>query len=92
MEAAGAVSLVFSLIYYVIQIFCYAILIRMIISFFPDLASNKWVMVLYEITDPIIKPFRRLKIGGSKTNLDFAPLLAILALWLVQIFCIKPFM
>lgn len=54
-------------------------------------ANNKLVEVIYDITDPLLKPFQRFQISSGAMGLDFSPLLAIVALnilnWLlVRIF------
>ncbi|HBV85925.1 MAG TPA: YggT family protein [Desulfosporosinus sp.] len=78
----------------VITILIYAIFIRVILSWFgPKLSphNNKLVSVLYDVTDPIIKPFQRFQFGNAGMTVDFSPIFAIFALniaqWLIgQIF------
>jgi YggT family protein len=67
----------------VITILTYAIVIRAFISFLPQLKSNKLTMLLYDVTDPLLKPFQRFQIGGAAMPFDFSPLLAIIALNLI---------
>ena len=87
----AVVSLAAQIIDKVISILSFAILIRAVISFFPDLRSNKYTQILYDVTEPLLKPFRRIQIGGSSMSVDFSPLFAILVLWLIQSFCVRPF-
>jgi YggT family protein len=69
----------------VITILIYAIVIRAVLSFLPQLTSsnNKLVSLLYDVTDPIIKPFQRFQIGGAAMPFDFSPIIAIFALKLI---------
>ncbi|MCB8814050.1 YggT family protein [Desulfosporosinus shakirovi] len=70
-----------------ITILIYAIFVRVILSWFgPKLSptSNKLVSALYDVTDPILKPFRRFQFGNSALPVDFSPIFAIFALNIVQ--------
>ena len=71
----------------VITILIYAIVIRAILSFVPNLtSSNKLVSLLYDVTDPILKPFQRFQIGGAAMAMDFSPIIAIVVLELIRSF------
>jgi YggT family protein len=79
-------SLIALIIDKVIMILIYAIVIRAVLSFVPQLTShnNKLVSLLYDITDPILKPFQRLQIGGAAMPIDFSPMIAIIVLELIR--------
>lgn len=77
------ISLIAQVVDKVITILTYAIVIRAFISFLPQLKSNKLTMLLYDVTDPLLKPFQRFQIGGAAMPFDFSPLLAIIALNLI---------
>jgi YggT family protein len=77
------ISLIAQVVGKVITILTYAIVIRAFISFLPQLKSNKLTMLLYDVTDPLLKPFQRFQIGGAAMPFDFSPLLAIIALNLI---------
>jgi len=68
----------------VITILIYAIVIRAILSFVPNLSANKLVSLLYDVTDPLLKPFQRFKIGGAAMAMDFSPIIAIVVLELIR--------
>nr|WP_290669809.1 YggT family protein [Ardenticatena sp.] len=81
------INTIFDLIYL-------AILLRILISWLPALGVridpyNPIVRVLYQITDPILEPFRRIipPIG----MIDISPIVAILVLQLVQTLLISLF-
>ncbi|HHT50053.1 MAG TPA: YggT family protein [Eubacteriaceae bacterium] len=63
------------------QLIYYLIFIRVILSWIRPNPRNQIVMLLYNLTDPILEPFRmltyKLNIGGM---IDFSPLIAILAI------------
>lgn len=79
------VLLISQIINNVITILIYAIVIRAILSFVPQLTSsnNKLVSLLYDVTDPILKPFQRFQIGGAAMAIDLSPIIAIIALKLI---------
>ena len=69
----------------VITILIYAIVIRAILSFVPNLtSSNKLVSLLYDVTDPLLKPFQRFQIGGAARAMDFSPIIAIVVLEIIR--------
>ena len=84
------ISLIAQIIEEVINILIVLIVIRSILSFVPQLISsnNKLVTLLYDVTDPILKPFQRLQIGGAGMALDISPIIAYFVLrliaWLVE--------
>lgn len=75
----------------VITILIFAIVIRSILSWFTQSKSNKFSMILNDLTDPLIKPFQRFQLGGNAKAVDFSPLLAIIVMNLIQAFIIRPF-
>ena len=65
-----------------LQILSLAILIRVLLSWFPVDPSNPIIRVLYEVTEPVLMPFRRVipRIG----MLDLSPLAALLVIQFLQ--------
>jgi YggT family protein len=57
-----------------------AIMIRILLSWFPIDRNNRLIVILYEITEPILGPIRRLIPGLA--GFDISP---ILALVLIQV-------
>ena len=74
------ISLIAQVIDNVITILIYAIVIRSFLSFLPQFRSNKLSMLLFDVTDPLLRPFQRFQIGGAAGAIDFSPLIAIIAL------------
>lgn len=69
-------------IHYLCLVLTIAIFIRAILSWFAVSPNNKLVVILYEITDPILSPLRRIipPVGGF----DFTPLIAIILLQVID--------
>lgn len=84
-----SLSLIGQVIDNFILILSIAIIIRAFLSFLPHI-NNKFTMLVYEVTEPLLKPFRRFQIGGPSMPLDFSPIFAIIALnflgWLTKAF------
>jgi YggT family protein len=59
-----------------------AIFIRILLSWFPIDPSNPIIRVLYEVTEPVLAPFRRVipRIG----MFDLSPLAALLVISVLQ--------
>ncbi|MGI5901244.1 MAG: YggT family protein [Desulfitobacteriia bacterium] len=68
----------------VIVILQWSIVIRAFLSWFPHLGQNPVVRIIYELTEPLLKPFRRLRIGGAGAMMDLSPLLALLSLIVIR--------
>jgi len=73
----------------VIRILKYAILVRILLSWIQPRGAGRFTQMLYEITEPILRIFR--KILPRTGMLDFSPLLAFFALDFAQIGIINLF-
>lgn len=69
-------------IFYLTTALYVAILVRAILSWFPIGGNNPIVAFVYQVTEPILAPIRRIvpRIGV----IDLSPLIAILILVLIQ--------
>jgi YggT family protein len=71
----------------VLRIVEYAILARVIISWLPIQKNNRFIILLYQITEPILSPIRRIiersPIGGNMM-IDFSPIIAFLIISLLR--------
>jgi YggT family protein len=65
-----------------LQILWFAILVRVILSWFPVDPSNPIIRIVWEITEPVLAPFRRVipRIG----MFDLSPLAAFLVISFLQ--------
>lgn len=71
------------LLYYILEALKWLVIIRALMSWFVDPASdNPFVRLIRRITDPILRPMAEMvpNVGG----VDLSPLLAFFAIHLVQ--------
>ena len=66
------------------------IIARVVLSWVSVDYNNPLVRFIYEFTEPILAPFRRL-IPRSSIPLDFSPLIAIIFLQLLERFILRIF-
>lgn len=80
---AIAVTTVVNLVILVLNLFVFAILIRVILSWISPGGYNPAVAVIHTLTDPVLRPFQRIipPLGG----LDLSPLFAMILLTAVRI-------
>ena len=75
-------SIIFTAVYMVLQIFWFAILIRAILSWFPIRSDNPIKIVVEKITEPILTPIRN--VLPRTGPLDLSPMAAIMILFAVM--------
>ena len=61
------------------SLYTFLILIRCILTWLPLGRGNSLIRFIYEITEPVLSPFRRL-MGGFMVGIDFSPVLAVMVL------------
>ena len=73
-------------VYYVSDIAQTLMLVRAILSWFPNLNASKFSYFLYQLTEPLITPVRKLisKTSMGNSMIDISFLVAFLILFLVQ--------
>lgn len=74
-------------VFMLLQLIKYAILARAILSFFPLSWDNPLLKLLYQVTEPVLSPIRRLlerSAMGSSMMLDFSPIIAFLLIGLLE--------
>lgn len=73
----------------------YAILARVIISWLPVPRDNKIIALLYQITEPILAPIRRIferSSAGRNMMIDFSPLIAFLLIGVIRNIVVRIFL
>ena len=65
-----------------------ALILRILLSWIPHNPDNPFIRLLYEVTDPLLAPFRRL-IPRSSIPIDLSPILAFFVLDLIRNFVIN---
>ena len=74
-------SLLFDLIQILCEVLSLAIICRAIISWFTPRPTNRLVVILFRVTEPMLAPLRR--IIPQAGMVDFTPLVAIILLQLI---------
>lgn len=69
-------------IYYVCQILSFAIVVRAILSWFPGASDNVLGAMVFQLTEPLISPLRR--IIPRAGIFDLTPLVAIVILQIIS--------
>jgi YggT family protein len=73
------------LVDYVLYAYMWIIIIRALISWVNPDPYNPIVRFLYQITEPVLRPIRRML---PMTGIDFSPLIVILAIYFLQAFLV----
>jgi YggT family protein len=73
---------VFNFLSILLQILSIAILVRVLLTWFPIDQSNPIIKLLFDVTEPVLAPFRRIipRIG----MFDLSPIAAMLVIQFVQ--------
>ncbi|HOV25039.1 MAG TPA: YggT family protein [Pseudobacteroides sp.] len=73
----------------VLQILKYAVILRALLSFLPISQDNKFVDILYQITEPVLAPIKAF-LGrtewGRNSMIDISPIIAIVLIWILASF------
>jgi YggT family protein len=86
----GAFSFaLFNVIQMIISMVYFIVIIRVLLSWVSPDPYNPIVQIIYGITEPILKPFRR--ILPPIRGMDLSPILLIMALVFLQTFLAKLF-
>lgn len=78
---------IFSAIVWLLKLMKYAIIARAILSFLPIQRDGVVIKLIYQITEPILAPIRRLierSAFGNSMMLDFSPIIAFMIIGLVE--------
>ena len=59
------------------------ILVRVVMSWIPHNPHNQWTRLLYQVTEPILKPIRDI-LPGQSMGFDFSPVVVFLLLGLLK--------
>ncbi|ABN52025.1 MAG TPA: YggT family protein [Hungateiclostridium thermocellum] len=70
-----------------LEIIQWAIVIRVLLSWFSIPKNNIFVKFILQLTEPILSPIRSLLENtsfGKNSTVDFSPVIALLILWVVS--------
>jgi YggT family protein len=76
----GGVGLLLLAIRWIFGFLQFALLVRVIVSWFPSLAVRRWVSWSFGATEWMLRPLRR--VMPSMGVIDITPVVAYFALWL----------
>tara|TARA_B100001113_G_C20965510_1_gene559362 strand:- start:450 stop:725 length:276 start_codon:yes stop_codon:yes gene_type:complete len=65
------------------QVLYFALLIRVLISWIPHNRSHPIIDFLYQLTDPLLRPFQNI-VPSWRIGIDLSPLFAFLALGFIR--------
>ncbi|MDA8155456.1 MAG: YggT family protein [Actinomycetota bacterium] len=84
--ASNFLSAVASILDWVLNVYTWIIIVAALVSWVSPDPYNPIVRFLYRVTDPVLRPIRRLTgvIGG----IDISPLIVILIIWFIRRFLI----
>jgi len=71
------------IIFYIFQIIKFLIIVRVFLSWVPINVSYKIKQFIYDLTEPLMSPFRNL-IPIHKMGVDLSPMLALFLLQILQ--------
>ena len=74
----------YDLVQIAFNVYSAAILIRIILSWLPVNPYNSLIRFICDITDPYLNIFRRILPPSPAIGLDFSPILAIIALQVIE--------
>ena len=70
---------------YFFEFLNFMILIRVFLSWFNNSPNNRIIMLVYQLTDPVLEPFKKLsgKLGLNTGMIDFSPIISLLFLYYI---------
>lgn len=68
---------------YALDIFMWLIIIRALLTWVNPDPYNRLVRIIYRLTEPVLVPIRRI-LPLQGTGIDFSPMIAIVAIMLLQ--------
>ena len=80
----GFLLAILQLLLTVLSLYTWVIIIRALISWVSPDPYNPIVQILHKLTEPVLKPLRKLLPPHKTGNIDVSPILAILAIQLVR--------
>ncbi len=83
-SSMGAGGVLLLLVGWTFALLRFALLVRVIASWFPSLAARRWVSWSYGVTEWMLRPLRR--VIPTVGVIDVTPLVAYFALWLGEAF------
>lgn len=74
---------VYNFVHFAFEIYYFMVLANILLSWFRPMRGNAITVFIYEMTEPFLRIFRRI-LPPSRMGLDFSPILAIFALYIIE--------
>ncbi len=75
-----------SLILAILQVYYWLMILRIILGWLSPNPRNEWLLMVFKVTEPALRPFRGLFNFG---RLDFSPILALFLIRILMSFIAK---
>lgn len=79
---------VYNFVHFAFEVYYFLLLANIFLSWFRPMRGNAITTFIYEMTEPFLRIFRRI-LPPSRMGLDFSPILAILALYGLELLCYR---
>lgn len=66
------------------------IVLRAIFSWFPGLPYSQVLRIIWGLTEPVLRPLRRLVSPWRTGGIDISPLIAIFLIWAIKVVFLEP--
>ena len=74
---------VYNFVHFAFEVYYFLLLANIFLSWFRPVRGNAITTFIYEMTEPFLRIFRRI-LPPSRMGLDFSPILAIFALYVLE--------
>ena len=82
--AGGFLLALVQLLLTLLSLYTWVIIVRALISWVSPDPRNPIVLLLHRLTEPVLRPLRRLLPPNRTGNIDLSPILAILLIQLIR--------
>jgi len=77
------------ILHFLLMAYMWVIIIRAVLSWFVVPSLYPLLVILHRLTEPVLRPFRKLVPPYKMGGLDITPMIAILAILFVDAFIVK---
>lgn len=74
---------VIRLLWALLTLLSWLILVRAVVSWVEPNPHNPLVVLLFRVTEPVLRPIRR-HVPPSSSGIDFSPIIALVLIWMIK--------
>ena len=89
MLSYNVITFIYNFVHVAFRIYYFLVIANIILSWFPMRRGNVIVTFIYEMTEPFLRIFRRILPPSPRFPVDFSPMLAIFALYIMEVLVFK---